>query len=278
MRRHARRGAMTSRRTPTAGAAGATGGGCEVQLTDVVRRYDQPADEPTVVALDGVMLHIRPSEAVAVVGASGSGKSTLLNLIGALDRPTSGTVQVDGVDIDRLGSGERARHRRRVGMVFQQFRLLPSLSALENVAAPLVPDWSAKAARAVARDCLDEVGLGARVRALPGELSGGQQQRVAIARALAVDPALLLADEPTGNLDTFTGRAILDVLFRVHERHATTLVLVTHDPGLAECCDRVVRIEDGRIASDVLRGGPVVEELLSRAERGADPRRPPATG
>jgi putative ABC transport system ATP-binding protein len=253
--------------------------GCDIRLVDVVRLYEQPGGEPPIVALAALNLHVRRGEAVAVVGASGSGKSTLLNLVGALDRPTTGTVEIDGADIARLSPSARARHRRRVGMVFQQYRLLPSLSALENVAAPLVPDTPAKRARQTALDCLDEVGLAARATARPSELSGGQQQRVAIARALAVGPSLLLADEPTGNLDTFTGRAVLDVLFRVRERRAMTLVLVTHDPALAESCDRVVRIEGGRIVSDLIRRDPGAGAgRLSRAGTAADRRTPSARG
>ena len=221
--------------------------GARIELADVVRRFSgDPCSEP-VTALGGVTMSIEPGEAVAIVGESGSGKSSLLNAIGAMDLPTSGTVMVDGTDITQLATHERAAFRRRLGFVFQQFHLLASLGALENVAAPLVPYTRARVARKRAAECLSEVGLAARSRALPGQLSGGQQQRVAIARALVVDPVLLLADEPTGNLDVFTGRAILDLLFDVRERRATTLVLVTHDPAVAASCDRVIRLHEGRV-------------------------------
>jgi putative ABC transport system ATP-binding protein len=222
--------------------------GARVVVSDVVKRFEGP-DAP-VVALARIGLTIEPGEAVAIVGESGSGKSTLLNLIGAMDAPSSGSVLLDGVELATLGSRERAGIRRRIGQVFQQFHLLPELGALENVAAPLVPYTSARSARRLARDCLEQVGLAPRERALPSQLSGGQQQRVAIARALVVDPVLILADEPTGNLDAFTARAVLDLLHQVRERLATTLVLVTHDPQVAGSCDRIVRLQAGSIAGD----------------------------
>ena len=222
--------------------------GARVELRSVARRFEAGGER--VVALDGVELAIGPGDAVAVVGASGSGKTTVLNLMGALDRPSSGEVLLDGVELGSLSPDELAGVRRRVGIVFQQFRLLGSLSALENVAAPLVPTTSWREARRRASGALGEVGLGSRAGARPGELSGGQQQRVALARALVVRPLLLLADEPTGNLDPFTGRGVLELLLEARERHGATLVLVTHDALLANELDRVVRLHDGRVASD----------------------------
>ncbi|MGO9911608.1 MAG: ABC transporter ATP-binding protein [Acidimicrobiales bacterium] len=231
-------------------------------MTELVRRHDtRDAAEP-VTALSGVTFSIAAGEAVAIVGVSGSGKSSLLNAIGAMDEPTSGSVVVDGIDVTRLGRSERSMFRRRIGVVFQQFHLLASLGALENVAAPLVPYTKARVARARARECLAEVGLGDRERALPGQLSGGQQQRVAIARAIVTNPVLLLADEPTGNLDAFTGRAILELLLGLREARSTTLVLVTHDPIVASCCDRVIHLHDGRIAA-----APAVTPLSRAARR-----------
>ncbi|MHB8245466.1 MAG: ABC transporter ATP-binding protein [Acidimicrobiales bacterium] len=222
--------------------------GASIEVSELVRRFDAGAASESVTALAGVNVSIAPGEAVAIVGESGSGKSSLLNAIGAMDEPTSGSVIVDGVDITALSPSGRALQRRRLGFVFQQFHLLPSLGALENVLAPLVPYTRPRVARKRARQCLAEVGLGSRERALPGQLSGGQQQRVAIARALVTDPILLLADEPTGNLDTFTAHSILQLLLEVRERLSTTLVLVTHDAAVAASCDRVIRLHEGRIA------------------------------
>ncbi len=239
--------------------------GARVELRSVVRHFQAGGER--VVALDGVDLTIGSGEAVAVVGASGSGKTSVLNLMGALDRPSSGEVLLDGVELGSLGADGRAGVRRRIGIVFQQFRLLGSLSALENVAAPLVPATPSREARQRASAALEEVGLGSRARSRPGELSGGQQQRVALARALVVRPVLLLADEPTGNLDPFTGRGVLELLLGARERHGATLVLVTHDALLASELDRVVRLHEGRVASD--RGS------ISRRASPTGRRRPP---
>ncbi len=217
-----------------------------VELRHVSRHF--AAGHGLVRALDDVSLTIAAGEFVAVVGPSGSGKSTLLSIIGGIDRPTSGEVWVAGQRIDRLSEDDLARWRRRgVGIVFQFFQLLPTLTALENVMLPLAlaghPNPRARAA-----ELLEQLGLGHRLHHLPAELSGGEQQRVAIARAIANEPPLLLADEPTGNLDEQTGRAILDILEGLH-RAGQTVVLVTHDPTLATRAERRVEIHDGRLRS-----------------------------
>jgi len=197
--------------------------------------------------LKDVALHIGTGEAVGLIGPSGSGKSTLLMVMAGLERPDSGTVLVADAMLSKLDEDELARFRgRNIGIVFQSFHLIPTMTALENVAVPLelagLPD-----AQARARTELDAVGLSERMHHYPAQLSGGEQQRVALARALAPNPAILVADEPTGNLDEDTGRQIVDLLFQGHEERGTTLVLVTHDPGLAARCDRVVRMRSGHV-------------------------------
>ena len=199
-------------------------------------------------ALDGVSLELVRGSYAAVMGPSGSGKSTLLNLVGCLDTPTEGTVVVDGRDVTVLSDRERTRLRgRRIGFVFQTFNLMPRLSALENVALPMVARGVPREERTGrARDLLDRVGLGDRADHRPSELSGGQRQRVGVARALANDPALLLADEPTGNLDTETGDRIMD-LFAELNAAGNTILLVTHERHIAEESDRIVHLLDGRV-------------------------------
>lgn len=214
--------------------------GASIEVKDVRRVFE--ARDTSVVALDGVSLSISAGESVAIVGESGSGKSTLLHLIGGIDQPTSGAVTVDGVDITVLGTRSRADYRRRVGFVFQQYHLLPSLGLLENVVAPVAPYQRARDSRKKARRLLEEVGVIGRDRSLPGELSGGQQQRVAIARALINDPCIILADEPTGNLDPATAANVLEVLIDTRAERGTTLVLVTHDLAIARACDRVIHL------------------------------------
>ncbi len=203
----------------------------------------------TVEALAGVDLAVRRGEFVAVAGVSGSGKSTLLHLVGGLDRPTDGQVVVDGVELGSAGGAELTHHRRqRVGFVFQTFNLLPRLTALENAALPLMFAGVPRREReARARALLEEVGLGHRLHHYPTQLSGGEQQRVAIARALVHDPAVILADEPTGNLDTQTGAEILALLRRLNREHSVTVLLVTHDPAAATVADRVIHLRDGRV-------------------------------
>jgi putative ABC transport system ATP-binding protein len=208
-----------------------------------------------VTALDDVNLHIAKAEMVSIVGPSGSGKSTLLNLIGGLDRPTSGTITLDGQRLDGLSDdGLTAVRRDKLGFIFQFFNLLPSLSCLENVALPLhLRGWPRKKTEARARELLDLVKLGARTDHLPDELSGGERQRVAIARALSVYPPILLADEPTGNLDTQNGIDILRLITDLHVTLGATVLIVTHDMTVAATCQRTVTIRDGKIVDDVRR-------------------------
>ncbi len=197
-----------------------------------------------------VSLGVDDGEAVAVVGPSGSGKTTMVMVIAGLERPTSGRVTVAGQDLAALGEDGLARFRRdHVGIVFQNFHLVPTMTALENVAVPLELARRDDAFPR-ARDGLEAVGLGHRVGHYPGELSGGEQQRVALARAFATRPGLLLADEPTGNLDGETGRRVMDVLFELRDRHGATLLLITHNHALARRCGRVVRLDDGRVVGD----------------------------
>jgi putative ABC transport system ATP-binding protein len=204
--------------------------------------------------LKKVSLTVAKGEAVGLVGPSGSGKSTLLMTLAGLERPDSGRVLVDGADLTRLSENELARFRgRRMGVVFQSFQLIPTMTALENVAVPLElagrPDAFARA-----KAELDAVGLGGRLAHYPAQLSGGEQQRVALARALAPDPAILAADEPTGNLDSETGIAIIDLIFAQQAQRGATLVLVTHDASLAARCDRAVRLRSGRIEAGAETG------------------------
>jgi putative ABC transport system ATP-binding protein len=200
--------------------------------------------------LKGVTLKIRQGEAVGLVGPSGSGKSTLLMTLGGLERPDVGTVRIAGQDLGGLNEDGLARFRgKHVGIVFQSFHLIPTMTALENVAVPLELAGRRDAfARGAAE--LEAVGLGARKSHYPAQLSGGEQQRVALARALAPQPAILIADEPTGNLDESTGASIVDLMFRLKTERGATLVLVTHDLSLAARCDRMIRIRSGHIESD----------------------------
>jgi putative ABC transport system ATP-binding protein len=200
-----------------------------------------------IVALDGVDLEVAGGESLAVVGQSGSGKSTLLHMIAAMDRPTSGSLQVAEHQVHALRGVEAARYRRTVGFVFQTFNLLGSLTALDNVLAPLVPLGQARRNQHHARELLERVGLGRRADALPGELSGGERQRVAVARALINAPALLIADEPTGNLDSANGGAVLELLLSLHRERGTTLLVATHNPAVSDALGRIVRLADGRI-------------------------------
>jgi len=215
------------------------------ELEGVGRRYGQGATE--VRALEGMDLRIAPGEFVVVAGPSGSGKTTLLQLLGALDRPTDGVVHFEGRDLSELGDGELAKLRlSELGFVFQQFNLIPTLTARQNVEAALAPTGMDASARHLrAGELLEAVGLAARSEHLPSQLSGGEQQRVAIARALANDPRVLLADEPTGNLDTTTGREILTLLRQLADGRGLTIVVVTHDPTIADDAPRVVHMRDG---------------------------------
>jgi putative ABC transport system ATP-binding protein len=216
-----------------------------VQVRDL--RLTVPAAAGPVNILNGVDLEMVAGEAVGLVGPSGSGKTSLLMLLAGLERATGGAIRVAGSDLTALDEDALARFRRQtIGIVFQAFHLIPTMTALENVAVPLELAGDAQAGRR-AEAALRAVGLGHRLRHLPGQLSGGEQQRVALARAYAPRPRLLLADEPTGNLDHATGAAVMDLLFELRERHGTTLLLITHDHVLAARCGRQVHMEDGRI-------------------------------
>ena len=204
--------------------------------------------------LRGVDLEIDVGERVALVGASGAGKSSMMMIIGGLEQATAGAVEVAGYDLRTMSEDELALFRRdNVGIVFQSFHLVPTMTALENVAVPLEFAGHAGAFELAAAG-LDAVGLGHRTEHYPGQLSGGEQQRVALARAFVTEPRLLLADEPTGNLDGDTGGQIIDLMFHLSREKGTTLLLITHDPALAARCAREVRIEDGRITGDAARG------------------------
>jgi putative ABC transport system ATP-binding protein len=222
----------------------------DIELVGVTRRFRADAEQ-AIVALDGVTLSVPHGAAVALSGPSGSGKSTLLHLIGALDRPDEGTVAVGGRDLGTLSRRELAAHRRGVGFVFQRFNLLPALTVLDNVMAPVLPYRTGFDKRARARELLAAVGLEGRETALPSRLSGGQQQRVAIARALVNHPPVVLADEPTGNLDSRTGAEVIDLLMALRAERGVTIVLATHDAQVAARCERVVRLLDGRVVEDV---------------------------
>jgi putative ABC transport system ATP-binding protein len=224
-----------------------------VEAEDLTRHYS--LGDTVVAALRGVSLRIEPGDYVAVVGPSGSGKSTLMHLLGGLDRPSGGRLLIGGQDVSRLSQNQLARLRNTtIGFVFQSFHLLPRTSAVENVALPLVyRGVSARARRERAAAMLGQVGLGHRLGHRPNQLSGGEQQRVAIARALVTEPAVLLADEPTGNLDTATGQAVLDLLERGAES-GVAVVLVTHDHEVAARARRRIEMRDGLVVSDGVPG------------------------
>ena len=227
-----------------------------VSIRDLTLRL--PSGGRTLTVLDGVSLDVARGETVAVAGPSGSGKSTLLGLVAGLDTPTAGTITVAGVEVTRLGEAALARFRRdTLGYVFQSYHLIPTLTAAENVGVPLDLAGSAGAASRAA-ELLAGVGLAERAHHYPAQLSGGEQQRVALARAMALDPPLLLADEPTGNLDSATGAVIVDLLFALNRERGTTLLLVTHDAALAERADRVVSLRDGRIVGERRRASALV--------------------
>jgi putative ABC transport system ATP-binding protein len=219
-----------------------------IELNEIGKTYTRPTGE-AVLALTEVALRIDRGEMMAIVGSSGSGKSTLINVLGLLDRPSAGRYLLDGQDVAGLDVNEQARLRnKRIGFVFQSFHLLPRTSALENVELPLL--YSDRASiQGLGRRALEAVGLADRIDHRPSELSGGQQQRVAIARALVNEPDLLLADEPTGNLDERSAAEILEIFESLHKA-GRTIILVTHDPKVAAHCDRIARIEGGRIVAD----------------------------
>ncbi|HEX5595852.1 MAG TPA: ABC transporter ATP-binding protein [Micromonosporaceae bacterium] len=206
--------------------------------------------ETRITAVNDLSLDIEPGAVVALCGPSGSGKSTLLHLLAGIERPDSGQLEVAGVDLTRASRRQLLQHRRRVGLVFQRFHLLPAMSALDNVIAPVIPVRVPFDKVKRARELLAAVGLAGRESAAPSQLSGGQQQRVAIARALIASPALILADEPTGSLDSTTGAEILSLLRSVSAERSTTMVIATHDQAVAESCDYIITMRDGRLVSD----------------------------
>lgn len=223
-----------------------------LQVKDLAKTYGK--DNTTVMALNGVSFSVEKGEFVAVVGASGSGKSTLMHLIGGVDRPTSGSVVVDGVEIFKLNESELAIFRRRkIGIIYQFYNLIPTLTVQENIMLPCLLD-NRKPDPDKLRTILETIGLTDRAKHLPNELSGGQQQRVAVGRALINNPALILADEPTGNLDSKSSREVIDLLKRSNQQYNQTLLVITHDEKIARQADRVITISDGQIVRDeVLR-------------------------
>src|ERR1700704_4556128 len=231
-----------------------------IELRDVSKTVMSGSEPLTI--LHSSSLGIDRGQFLAIVGPSGSGKSTLLGLIAGLDAPSSGSVLIDGVDITRLGEDGLARLRgEKIGFVFQFFHLIPSLTAFENISVPMEIAGAPDAHRR-AQSLIEEVGLTGRAHHYPSQLSGGEQQRVALARALANNPPIVLADEPTGNLDTTNGRHIMDLLRNIHRTRGTTLVLVTHDAGLAAEAEARIVLRDGRVVENTLRhaqGGPVPE-------------------
>ena len=240
-----------------------------IEIDKVYKIYSMGDSE--VHALDGLSLTINEGEWVAIVGPSGSGKSTLMNVIGCLDQPTSGSYKLDGIEVAKMNDKALAGVRnRKIGFIFQTFNLLSRTSALANVELPLVyAGASDRRKRAVA--ALERVGLGERIHHRPNELSGGQQQRVAIARALITDPAIILADEPTGNLDSKSGAEIMELFHQMHKVQGLTIVMVTHDPDIAAQCERVIHIRDGKILSDECNGegrhiSTIAEEVAEAAE------------
>ena len=235
-----------------------------IELKDVYKIYQM--GEETVHALDGVSLTIDQGEFVAIVGSSGSGKSTAMNIIGCLDVPTSGTYHLGGIDVSTMDDDQQAEIRNKMlGFIFQQYNLLPKLNLLENVEVPLIYAGVPRAERRRrAREALEQVGLGDKLKNKPSQLSGGQQQRVSIARALAGDPAVILADEPTGALDSHTGREVLGMLQQLH-RQGNTVVLITHDNSIAVQAQRIIRLEDGRVVydGDALAPEAIVQPTLN---------------
>ncbi len=242
------------------------GPSARVEVEGVGKRY-LVGDKP-LVALDEISLAVEPGEMFAVMGPSGSGKSTLLHLVGAMDNADTGRIRVGDSEVTALDRSGQVDYRRRIGFVFQRFHLLPALTVLDNVAAPLLPYRTAFDKFDKARELVAAVGLAGREESLPSRLSGGEQQRVAIARALVNDPILLLADEPTGNLDSHTGAEIVELLLQLREQHRMTVIVATHNPLVAARCDRIARLHDGRIV-DVLSVLPELEpeEVLERIMR-----------
>jgi putative ABC transport system ATP-binding protein len=241
-----------------------TDGGAVVELAGVRKTFTVGGAE--VVAVDDVSLEFPAGSMTAVTGASGSGKSTLLHLVGAIEAADAGSIRVDGLELTGQRRGRLTAYRRGVGFVFQRYHLLPTLTAVDNVVAPVLPYRVRFNKVARARELLASVGLSHRERSLPSQLSGGEQQRVAIARALMASPRLLLADEPTGNLDTTNGAGILDLLGTLRREHGMTVLVATHENHVAARSDRLIRLRDGRVVDDVdLTAGESVEATLRRA-------------
>ena len=230
-----------------------------IELNDVYKIYDEGENE--LRALDGVSFKIEKGEFVAIVGKSGSGKSTCMNIIGALDVPTRGTYKLNGTDVSLLSDNELAEIRNKtLGFVFQQYNLISKNNIFENVELPLIYQGkSAKERSEKALEALERVGLRDRAKHMPNQLSGGQQQRVSIARALAADPPVILADEPTGALDSKTGRDVMRFFKKLHDE-GKTIILITHDINIAECANRIIRIHDGKVISDA-QNDPKLENL-----------------
>jgi len=240
--------------------------GARIVLREVVKRYGLAKTE-SVTAADGVTLEVEPGGYVSLTGASGSGKSTLLQLIGAIERVDSGTISVNDAQITALRGGALAAYRRTVGFVFQRYNLLPALTALDNVIAPVLPYRTGFDKKERARELLAAVGLAGRESSLPSRMSGGEQQRVAIARALVNSPSILLADEPTGNLDSATATEILKLLARVRADadHPMTMILATHDPQVAAQSERLIRLRDGAVVDDInLTDGYPIDDVMRR--------------
>lgn len=228
-----------------------------IEFRDLYKIYNEGEADNEVRAVDGISFFIGKGEFVGIVGASGSGKSTCMNIIGCLDVPTRGNYLLNGTDVSTMTEKQLAHVRNReLGFIFQQYNLIPKLTILENVELPLLyKGVSPSERREMAIEALGRVGLAERIKKYPSQLSGGQQQRVSIARALAGKPPVILADEPTGALDSKTGHEILEFIQKLHEE-GTTIVLITHDNSIAAQCPRVIRISDGKIIEDTRRGGP----------------------
>ena len=238
--------------------------GAAIELSSVCRTFGLGGDQQ-VRAADEISLTIPAGAFVALSGASGSGKSTLLHMIGAIERPDSGTITCGGTEVTGLRRGALAAYRRTVGFVFQRYHLLPALTALDNVMAPVLPYKTPFDKKERARSLLASVGLAGREQSLPARMSGGEQQRVAIARALINTPAVLLADEPTGNLDSASAAGILALITELRAKHAMTVILATHDPQVAAQAERLVRLRDGAVVDDIdLAGGYPVEDMIRR--------------
>jgi putative ABC transport system ATP-binding protein len=238
--------------------------GATISITGLSKTFT--AGGTAIRAVDGISLELAPGSVTAVIGPSGSGKSTLLHLVGAIESADAGSIRVDHTDITSLSRPKLTAYRRGIGFVFQRYHLLPALTALENVLAPVLPYRVGFDKTARARELLALVGLADRERALPSRLSGGQQQRVAIARALIGSPRLVLADEPTGNLDSHTGGEILELLLRLRDESGITIVIATHEQHIAAASDRMIRLRDGRMVEDLdLSTGESRDQTLRRA-------------